>query len=183
MSNYFAIGISIFLYGVITLLNSFSLFYLNQEEILSVILITLGLVTFIKSFQQLKRGGLVLTTLLMNLGIILFVLTNYEILNWNNVITPSLFYITATFFVVLYIENTSELIFLVVAIFFFTFSIATILFADSLGIIKIIDSVTLILFDYWPLFLILFGIMLIAKRKTGILPTSVGKRGIRVTPE
>lgn len=163
MINFLAIGSSIFLYGIITLLNYFRFAHLNQEEVFSIVLIFYGLVTFVKSFHKLKRGGLFLTSIFMNIGIVLFVLTNFEILNWYDIVTPSILYIVAAGFVTLYIENTAENILLITAALFFVLSLLSVLFAE-VGFIYLMHSIALILFDFWPLFFILFGLMLIMKK-------------------
>lgn len=164
MNNFIAIGTTVFLYGVLTLLNYFRVTYLDQEEIFSIVFIMYGLVAFIKAFHKLKRGGLFFTSVIMNIGIILFILTNYEILNWYNVVTPSIFYITAAGLLILYIENTSEKVFLTGSIFFFVLSLTTVMLEGTVGIVDYANKITLILFEFWPLFLILLGVIMIVSK-------------------
>lgn len=167
MNNFIAIGISFFLYGLLTLLNLSGMVYLNQREIFSIVFIIYGLVTFIKAFHILKRGALFFTSLITNIGIILFILTNYEILNWHDVVTPSIFYVTATGLLILYIENYSEKVFLIGTVFFFSLSLLSVLFVGRIAIANYVNKITLILFEYWPLFLILLGILLIVSKPKG----------------
>jgi len=164
VNNFIAIGTTIFLYGVLTLLNYFRVTYLNQEEIFSIVFIMYGLVAFIKAFHKLKRGGLFFTSVIMSIGIILSILTNYEILNWYNVVTPSIFYVTATGLLTLYIENLSEKVFLIGSVFFFALAITIVLFVGKIAIVDYANKITLILFEYWPLFLILLGVLMIVRK-------------------
>jgi len=164
MNNYLAVGSSLFLYGMVVLLNLLQLTHLSQEEVFSIILIFYGLITFVKAFDKLKRSGLFLTSVLMNVGIILFVLTHYEILNWYDVITPSLFYVVGSGLIILYLENTSQKIFAFTAAFFLILSFVSIIYLKSMWVIAVMHRITLILFDFWPLFFILFGVMLIVTK-------------------
>lgn len=172
MTNYFSVGISFIFYGILILSNNFRITHLEQEEVLSLVFIVYGLTAFIKSFDKLKRGGLFLTATILNLGIIFFILTHYEILDWYNVVTPSVFYIIGAGLIVLFIENTSEKVFAFSGVFFLSLSFLTVVFVDHLGVINIIESITLILFDYWPLFLILFGVMMLTRRNSSDLSSS-----------
>lgn len=164
MTNHIAIGIAMILYGVTTLLNFFGITHFTIEQTLSIVLILFGLISYLRSFHNLKRGGLFLISILMNIGIFLFVLTNFEILNWYNIITPSIFYVVASGLMLLYIENKNEFVFLISAIFFFVLAICSVVFVQTVSVVAYIHRITLILFDFWPVFLIIFGVLMMVNK-------------------
>lgn len=174
MNNYLAIGSTLFFAGIFIFLNFVGLTNTSFLKGFAFLFMFYGLITIITLFQSGNRGKLFFATVFLNIGIILYVIENYEILNYYNIILPSILFVIGAGLFVVYLENLSEFPILVSALFFMVLSLIAILMFDN-RIVQFAHRVTLIIFDYWPLFMILFGLVLILYKPKN--STSSGSSG------
>lgn len=160
-NNLFVIGSSLIFWGFLVVLNFFKLANLDSIKVFSFVLIFYGLITIISSFKVIHRSQLLLTSIFLNTGILLYIISHYEILNWYNLALPSILYVISGGFVILYLENSVAKSFLAASIFFFALSLISIIYFNDSWIVQFAHKTTLTLLYFWPMFLILFGILLI----------------------
>jgi|GEM_PF-4779040 len=160
-NNLFAIGSSLIFWGFLVVLNFFKLANLDSIKVFAFVLIFYGLITIITSFKVLHRTQLLLTSIFLNAGILLYIISHYEILNWYNLALPSILYMISGGFVILYLENSVVKSFLAASIFFFALSLISIIYIKDSWIVQFAHKATLTLLYFWPIFLMLFGILLV----------------------
>lgn len=95
----------------------------------------------------------------------MFVINYYEIFNPSSAIFASILFITGAGFFILFIDNTEEKVFLFSGMLLLLISYSTITFLKDMQIIKTANSLSNLVLDYWPAFLLLFGINILLMRK------------------
>lgn len=165
MVNHLGIGFALLLFGIFSVLKYFNIIQSSDLEITSITIIVFTLVTIISSMNKIKRSSLFLISVLLNVGIILLVLENFEILSCYNVLLASLLFIFGSGFFILFVQNPSEKFLLMISLFFLILSFTILVFFESNSLIKYANRITIILFDYWPVFLVIFGIVLVAGKR------------------
>ena len=95
----------------------------------------------------------------------MYVINNYEILKPSSAIFASILFITGSSFIILFIDNTKEKAFLYSGILLLAVSYSVITVFKNLEIIKTANSLSNLVLDYWPVFLLLFGINILLMRK------------------
>ena len=165
MVNNLGIGISIMFYGFLSLLSYLGSLEISDRKSFTLTLILFGLITIVTAMNKIKRSSLFLVSMALNVGMILLVIENFEILNIYNIILSSILFLLGSGFFVLFLENHSEKTLLYASFFFLSLSFISMLFYKENFIIQFANRVTLILLDFWPVFLIIFGIVLVAGRR------------------
>ena len=164
-NNYTALGISLIFFAVLNILGYFSIIELNEKLIFAYTFIAYGLLTLLFSFHKVNRSTLFFSSSLAMFWVVLAVLNGYEILNEYNTALSSVLFIIGGGFFILFIESPKEFSFLIIALLSSAGAVVSALFIKSNIIIQFANRVTLILLDFWPVFLIIFGIIIIAGRK------------------
>ncbi|MEO8398233.1 MAG: DUF5668 domain-containing protein [Ignavibacteriaceae bacterium] len=133
-------------------------------EILSYSFIFTGIALFYNSFGKNKKGFLFLSTSIFLIGIVLFLIANFEFRRNTDLIIPALFFILGISFLMLFFEDRlfkMNLIFSIILILagvYFTFSFGEFNF----NIFK--SSIIKISIKYWPVVLIVSGIIFLLRR-------------------
>lgn len=165
MLNYLALGISLIVYGGLSILNYFGYFLINEIKSIAISLMLFGLISVVRSLNKLKRSSLLLISFVFNTGVLLYFLEQYEILNLYDIILAAVLYFIGGGFFLVFVENLKETRILIFASFFLLLSFLAIIFHDAVWLLKFANRVTLILFDFWPFLLIILGIVLVSGKK------------------
>lgn len=168
MVNNFALGAVLFFYGMLSLLGFFNILnvdYTNQIAYSFLLFSTLSVVT---KLDKLKRTSILLISIVFNAGLILLIHNNYEILNEYDLVLSIILLMTGSGFLLIFLQNTLEKTPLYISVFLLFFSFVTSAFYKTNVIIQFANKITLILFDLWPVFLIVFGILLVAGKSKRI---------------
>ncbi len=168
MVNYLALGISLVVFGSLSILNFLNVFRVNNIKVIAVSFILFGLVSVVDSLNKMKRSTLFLISMVFNVGIILLIQEYFEILNGYDIILSSVLYILGGGFLLIFLQNTSEKAPLYFSLFFLILSFISLHFFDDSYLIQFANRITLILFDYWPIFLLIFGIVLVAGKPKAV---------------
>ncbi|MBU2491991.1 MAG: hypothetical protein KJ571_05145 [Bacteroidetes bacterium] len=162
---YLAIGISLIITGILFLLKFFEITNTSYTEIVSYILIIYGFVTAYFSLGTGSRGRLFFASAAFLIGIMFYVINNNEILNPDSAVFPSMLFITGACFIILFIDNTKERVFLYSGMLLLIISYSSIVFFNNSIIIQTANKLSNIVLEFWPVFLLLFGINILLMRK------------------
>jgi uncharacterized membrane protein len=112
-----------------------------------------------------KTGVLFTGTTLFLAGVLLFILNNFQLENYLRITISAAILVIGINFFMLFIDNTSHKIFLVISILFFAAGILFTLSWGSLSFNSFFDSAVYIASKYWPILIIVGGIILIIRRE------------------
>ncbi|MDZ7767242.1 MAG: hypothetical protein U5K00_22980 [Melioribacteraceae bacterium] len=168
MRNNIAVGGVLFFYGMLSLLSFFNILNVDYTNQIAFTLLLFGLLSVLTALNKLKRSSLLLISILFNTGFILFIHNNYEILNEYYLVLSIILFMTGSGFLLIFLQNTLEKTPLYISVFFLVLAFTSAVFYKSNVIIQFANRITLILFDLWPVFLIVFGILLVAGKSKRI---------------
>lgn len=164
-NNIIAIGISLTIIGIFYFLKFFSILNTPVTELVSYVFILYGIVTVYFSIGTGYRGRLLFSSIIFLTGIMMYVINNYEILRPSSAVFVSVLFIAGTSSVILFIDNPKEKLFLYSGVLLLTISSSAIVFFKESEIIKTANSLSNLVLDYWPVFLLLFGVNILLMRK------------------
>lgn len=164
-NNYILLGISLIIIGIFFLLRFFEIINTPFTEITSYVFIFYGLTTVYFSFGTGYRGRLFFASFIFLSGIMMFVINYYEILNPSSAIFASILFITGAGFLILFVDNTSEKTFLYSGFFMLVISYLSISFLKDFIIVQTANNLSFLVLDYWPVFVLFFGINILLMRK------------------
>ena len=153
------------LYGVLHIVNFLGLVSINENILLSELLILYGIVIVFRSIFTSKKGRLFFAGTIFLIGVILFVSNIYELIISNKFIVVSCLFILGTDLVILFFDNTKEKVFLITGVFVLSLSFLSLNFYNSIPRIPVLNSIGLILLDIWPALFFLTGIVILATHK------------------
>lgn len=148
---------------------SFILKFLNVinvsfAELTGYALIFYGINLVYISFSKSRRVVLFSGTLLFLIGLILFLVNNFEFSDANEIIFPSILFIFGICFLMLFLDDTSKKNSLIISLtFMFTGSLVTTIVGE-ITISSFFNTVIIIVSSYWPVALIVIGIILLIHR-------------------
>lgn len=164
-NNFILLGFSLIIIGIFFLLRFFEIINTPFTLIASYVFIFYGIADVYFSFGTGYRGRLFFASIIFLSGIMMFVINNYEILYPSSAIFPSILFITGAGFLILFIDNMNEKIFLYSGIFLTLISLLSITFLKDSAIIQTANNISMLVLDYWPVFVLLFGINILLMRK------------------
>lgn len=124
-----------------------------------------GFTAVVVTLGTQRKAFLFVSTIIFMLGIVLYVSTEYLFLNPKALIFPSSLFIIGSAFLILFIDDTSNKIFLYSSGLLIAFALISVWVTKSFGIMKFINSLSFLIIDYSPVFLILIGISILMNRK------------------
>lgn len=164
-NNFIALGISLIIIGIFYLLRFLTIINAPITELISYVFILYGIVTVYFSLGTGFRGRLFFASIVFLSGVMMYVINNYEILKPSSAIFASILFITGSSFVILFIDNTKEKTFLYSGLLLLIISYSAATVFKNYEIIKAANSLSNLVLDYWPVFLLLFGINILIMRK------------------
>lgn len=147
------------------ILKLFGIVDFSTGEIFGYGFIFYGLTLVYTSFGKNKPGALFFGTTLFLSGVFLFILNNFQLANYLRIIISAAILVIGINFFVLFIDNSARKIFLVISLLFFTAGIFFTVSWGSLSFKSFLDSAVYIASKYWPVLIIVAGIVLIIRRE------------------
>jgi hypothetical protein len=155
----------LFLYGIILLIGKSHLINIPVESITGFILLLYSIITYHQAFSHKRREVLILVTILFLTGIILLVKANIDIHDARGFVFTSVLFISGSVFIVLFLENTEEKIFAVSGIILIILSYLTTTILKKLGLFHLTNEFANLFGFFWPVVLIIFGLIIFLNRK------------------
>jgi hypothetical protein len=153
--------------GLLYLVKIFHIFQISNITIFSVILIIYGITRTYQLFGEGAKGSLFLYSTLFLLGILLFVNSIFILKGISSFILPAILFIAASGFTLLFLEKTSDRKFLYIGLVLFGLS-AVFTYSERAALMaRGLTSGIYIVQEYWPLLLIICGLILILRRPYG----------------
>lgn len=146
------------------LLRFFGIIDFNNWEIIGYAFIIYGLSLVYISMGKNKKFALFSGSSVFLTGIVLFIISNFHLMNYLNIIISSIILIIGIDFFIIFIDDFTRRNFLILSA---VFIITGLLFTISWGspsFASFFSSVWHITMKYWPVVLILAGIILIIRR-------------------
>jgi hypothetical protein len=135
----------------------------NNLELLGYSFIFLGVGMVYIAFSRSQAAVIFSGTSLFLVGILLFVVSIFEFASVGRLIIPSLFLISGTALFMIWINETWRKIHLISSIILIFIGFVLILFMGSITFVNFANSVANIILNYWPVLLIVLGIVIIIK--------------------
>lgn len=129
------------------------------------ILMVYGFTAVLVTLGTQRKGFLFISTSMFMTGVVLYVSHNYMFLNPNALVFPSSLFIIGSGFLMLFIDDTTSKIFLYSSGILIFFAFISIWLSRSFGIMRFVTTLSSIVIDYSPVFLILIGISILMNRK------------------
>jgi hypothetical protein len=164
-NNRFTLGITLVLFGILTMLDNFGVISASFEKISGYLLLLYAIPTFYYSFSSGKRNRLLASALIFFVGIIFLVKGYFQILDERGLILASILFISGAVLLILYLENVKEKIFLISGIALILFSGLAITLFKNLGLFNLSAKISGLFEIFWPVVLIVFGISLFINRR------------------
>jgi len=129
------------------------------------LLMIYGFASVLVSLGSQRKGYLFISTVIFLVGIVLYISNQYMFLNPKALIFPSSLFIIGSAFLMLFIDDSSDKVFLYASGVLIFFALISVWFTRSFGIMKFVNSLSSIIIDYSPVFIILIGISILVSRK------------------
>lgn len=147
------------------LLTYFRIIEIEVNDILSFGLMAYGLVSVYFSLGTHRRGNVFINTILFMIGVTIYVLNHYDFISTNEVILPVMLFLVGSGFLMLYIDDSTNRVFLISAIVLLAAFGFYIWLGRTIRILSLANTFAGVLLDYYPVFLILIGIIVLLNRK------------------
>lgn len=125
----------------------------------------LGIITVHNSINDGRRGFLFVSSALFMVGVVLLISSGFELLNTRGIVMVSILFYSGAVLLLLFIDNTSQKVFLISSIAIITVGAASVILFKGLGLFDFSNRLANAVADYWPAFLIVFGVSLFLGRK------------------
>lgn len=159
------IKIIVIIIGILYALKLIGLIGVTDADFFSYALPAYGIVAVYFSFNTNRKAYLFFSTAVFMTGILLFVMENYYIFSSATMIIPAIIFILGSCFIILFLEDFSNKIFLYIAITLIFFSTFFILMSRYFYIKRGLTALGNIFLEYYPVLIIVIGIMILTKRK------------------
>ncbi|NMB83248.1 MAG: hypothetical protein GYA14_15675 [Ignavibacteria bacterium] len=151
--------------GILNLASHFKLLRIDVAQIIGISFVLQSIVSVSLSLNNNRRDLLFLFTVLFLVGILFFTKSYFNIRETREIVFTSILFITGGVFLILFVDNLKEKIFLITSIVFFLSGYLSITVLRSFGITKFANSLAKTAEDFWPILLIIAGLVLFLNRK------------------
>jgi hypothetical protein len=145
-------------------LRIFNIIDFNSNEILSYAFILYGISVVYVSLGRNKRITLFFGSILFLIGIVLFVINNFDFMHPGQLLFPSLIFIIGISLLIVFFDNSSNIGLLVISCIFLFFGIIYTIFFGSISANLFLLSIERIVLKYWPVLIIILGIIFLIGR-------------------
>ena len=163
--NKILVGILLILFGLLSLLNYFSVLHFTNEITYGIVFIFFGLVTVYRTFGSNRRGSLSFGILVFMLGVLFILKSHFDLLDTRGIIFTSILFIGGSILIMLFLDNPKEKAFLYSGLILVILSAITITLFKSLGLFSLTNKIGNYLQYFWPIILIILGMGLFINRK------------------
>ena len=165
MNNRIILGLSFLIFGILSMLSGRNIILLSFEDVVGIVFIFYSIPTVYSAFSNDDRGKLIASTILFLIGIVFFVKSYYEILDTRGLVFFSILFISGSILIILFIENIKEKIFLYAGIMLLVLSYLSITQFKKLGLFNAANRIGNLLEVFWPVILIVMGMIIFVNRK------------------
>lgn len=159
------LGINLLIVGALALLRYFGIISVSDEQLFGTALILYSLPTVYHSLERGRRARLVFATVLFCAGVVFIVKSYFEILDARGIVFASILFSGGAAFILLFIENTKEKIFLFCALLLIALSYFSVTFFKKIGLFETVNKVGNLFEVFWPVALMILGIIIFINRK------------------
>lgn len=164
-SNNIIIGLSFLIYGVLSLLSSYSTINMESKVVLGITFCFYGIATVNQTFGNNERGKLSFASIVFLIGVVLFVKSHFELLDSRGIVFTSVLFISGATFLILFLENFKEKVFLYTGLVLLLLGILSATFFKNYGLFTLANKIGNLFEYFWPVLLIIFGINIFINRK------------------
>lgn len=151
--------------GILILLAELKLIDLTITKILIMDLSAFGILAVYIGFERGSRSLIAISTTAFLIGIFLFVTNNYELFTNSKIYILALLFISATNFLMLYLENPKSAPLLFASILIYLVAAFSVTLLKNSYITYISNGLVNMLIEYWPVFLLFFGINILSNSR------------------
>jgi hypothetical protein len=138
---------------------------LYNTDLLSYLLVFLGLSYAYNSFGNNRKGILFASTVVFLIGLMLFVISNFEIQQVSKIILPSSMMIIGIGLLMIYIDGHKVTYLFVLSLLFILVGVIISITRGRLTFISFLSSGVSIAGKYWPFLVIFAGILLLYRKR------------------
>lgn len=164
-SRQLIVNLILFLVLIAFLVKYFGIIEFDANDIIAFGLMSYGIVSVYFSLGTHRRGHLFINTVLFLIGIVVYVLNHYNFMSAREVILPAILFLIGSGFLMLFIDDSTNRVFLISAIVLLVSFGLYVWFGRTIRILSFANRFTGILLDYYPIFIILAGIIILLNRK------------------
>lgn len=164
-NNQGVLSLILILIGVTYMLNFWGMITLNSQKILAFAFMIYGIVTVYNTLGTHRKGRLFFGSALFLSGVVMFVLQYSRFLQFSMIIFPSLLFIVGAGFLMLFIDDMQNKVFLYSSTVLLCCGLAFLVFIRVIPIMNFANRIASGLFEYYPVFIILFGLYVLLNRK------------------
>ena len=165
MNNRTILGLSFLILGILSMLSNRNIILLTFEDVVGIVFIFYSIPTVYSAFSNSGREKLITSTILFLVGVVFLVKSYFEILDPRGIVFFSILFISGSVLVILFIESTKEKIFLYTGIMLLILSYLSITQFKKLGLFNAANRVGDLFEVFWPVILIVMGIIIFTNRK------------------
>jgi len=162
--NQILIGLSLVLWGFLSLLNYFFPVGFEPATINTVTLIFYGLISVYFNFGSGNRGYVFAGTVLFLVGVLFYTTDNFNMITEKKLFLSSLLFISGSSFFMLTLENLSEKAFAIAGGLLIILSLGLMPLQGYNDYFIFLNRITKAFISYLPFFLIIFGIIFLVRR-------------------
>ena len=156
-------GIALIIFGALLILDKFNLINVSFHEIFWPIVMLLGLVGVGRGFTQSKRAKIFFGAVVF-LFALFFMLNSFDSIEVNGaILAPSIFIIFGIACLMVFCNNFKDWFYLIPAVLLGGIGVALIL--SEMGLLYYWEVWDMV-FMYWPIILVLFGLGMVIRRRT-----------------
>ncbi len=163
--NKIIIGISLLIYGMLSLLNSYGVINTEGRVITGIALCFYGITTVNRTFGNNERKKLVFATVIFLIGVVLLVKSHFELQDNRGIVFTSILFIGGAALLILFLENFKEKVFLYSGSVFILLGISSASFFRNYGLFSMVNKIGNLFEYFWPVLLIVFGMSIFINRK------------------
>jgi hypothetical protein len=165
LNNRIILGLSFLIFGILSLLSSRNIILLTFEDVAGIVFIFYSLPTVYSAMNNGERGKLIAFTILFLVGVVFLVKSHFDILDSRGIVFFSILFISGSVLLIIFIENIKEKIFLYTGIVLLILSYLSVTQFRKLGVFDTANKVGNLLEIFWPIILIVMGMIIFVNRK------------------
>lgn len=154
----------IILVAAAILLRIAGVFDFTSVEVLSAILMLVGVAAVYSSFGTLKKGLIFVGTATFFVGILVFINAHFELETTRLILFPSVLLIMGSGFLLLYVDEPSDKLYLTLGLIFLGTGIAYVLFVRSSAFSGFFVSFWNLIKSYWIILVLAGGLILLLRK-------------------
>jgi hypothetical protein len=158
-------AVILFLFGLIYLLDTIGVILWRGNILLTIPLVIWSIITTFFAFEDNRKDILVISSIVFFVCIFLYVIDSNEILKVREAIIISIFFVFAGTMLMLYLNDLRQTTFLISALGSILLGYLTLTIFNEYGLFRYVNIIADLFEIFWPVFLMVLGIILFIRRK------------------